>query len=345
MSEHGAGGEIEPAGQRPALTFEAWADLSARLSGLDEEARLDLLDEREIDVEDWTQWDQHFAISLAADVARGHLERAVTYGKKCAAELERRRMAAGLLAPAQEAATETVTPTVAGDGAPVKIGAPLDALPADVATFQRLGFGPPIGPAPPEDPSDHRRRASASYPHALRNWRASSPTRTVCPVDPRGLPGHEAASSIPGPGRQREIVSGTQAGGRPDAKAVQLRAALPPHRRRGSRAGYRSLACPLQTVCVEVLRRSSACSRSGRRRVRAQGHGRRRGRRRTPRSISSWRTRGWMADADVRAKWSLALVTSHTRTRCAGERIADHARTLGQGGRRLQRRQSRKPCT
>ena len=128
MSEHGAGGEIEPAGQRPALTFEAWADLSARLSGLDEEDRLDqLLDEREIDVEDSdTMGPALRDLALAADVARGHLERAVDYGKKCAAELARRRKAAGLLAPAHEAAAETATPP-AGDGAPVKIGAPLDA--------------------------------------------------------------------------------------------------------------------------------------------------------------------------------------------------------------------------
>jgi hypothetical protein len=73
------------------LDFEAWAELAARLLQRSQEERLDILDERGIDIGDWMRCDKHYCLALATELAAGQMERATRYGRGCAAELERRR--------------------------------------------------------------------------------------------------------------------------------------------------------------------------------------------------------------------------------------------------------------
>ncbi len=64
------------------LDFDAWADLSARLVKLDEEAREKLLDESGLDLDAWTRCDRHYGLLLAADLRAGRLERAKAYASR-----------------------------------------------------------------------------------------------------------------------------------------------------------------------------------------------------------------------------------------------------------------------
>jgi len=47
------------------IDFEAWADLSARMLKLDQEARFDLLEEREIDPTDFIRAEQRWVMALS----------------------------------------------------------------------------------------------------------------------------------------------------------------------------------------------------------------------------------------------------------------------------------------
>ena len=47
------------------IDFEAWADLSARMLKLDQEARFDLLEEREIDPTDFMRAEQRWVMALS----------------------------------------------------------------------------------------------------------------------------------------------------------------------------------------------------------------------------------------------------------------------------------------
>lgn len=64
------------------LDFDAWADLSARLVKLDEEAREKLLEESDLDLDTWTQCERHYGLLLAADLRAGRMERAKAYASR-----------------------------------------------------------------------------------------------------------------------------------------------------------------------------------------------------------------------------------------------------------------------
>jgi hypothetical protein len=74
-----------------ALDFDGWAELSARLLQLDPEARADVLDERDLPVEEWSRADEHWNKVLAGEIVAGEMGRATAYGLRCAAELARRK--------------------------------------------------------------------------------------------------------------------------------------------------------------------------------------------------------------------------------------------------------------
>jgi len=76
------------------LNFHAWANLSARLLHLEQEERLEILNELDIAPEDWACCDEHYCLALTADIAAQRMDRAEHYGQACAAELERRKKAA-----------------------------------------------------------------------------------------------------------------------------------------------------------------------------------------------------------------------------------------------------------
>jgi hypothetical protein len=130
------------AGAAPLLPFETWVALAARLVNVGMEERLDILDHREVPVEDWLRSDEHHCLALAADIAAGRMERAERYGRACAAELERRRTGAPDVPPADakpaaavdaiEEPPATTTPA---------IGAPAVAETAPLPSF--LHYLPP----------------------------------------------------------------------------------------------------------------------------------------------------------------------------------------------------------
>ena len=134
--------------------FEAWVELSARLLKLGQDDRIDVLDERRIDVDDWMRCERHYCIALADEVAAGRMERATVYGRACAAELERRRRG-----PAQSLEAPPGSP---GDSPPKREAvAPVIAPVIEVATFQKETSAPapataslPVSPAATLDVAD-----------------------------------------------------------------------------------------------------------------------------------------------------------------------------------------------
>lgn len=83
----------DPTASALTLTFEAWAELSARLLNLDKEARLDVLFEREVDPAAFARCDAHYVLELGRDMAQGRNDRVDSYAQKCVAEMERRKAA------------------------------------------------------------------------------------------------------------------------------------------------------------------------------------------------------------------------------------------------------------
>ncbi|APR87642.1 hypothetical protein A7982_12991 [Minicystis rosea] len=85
---------MERSNETAALDFDTWAGLSAQLLHRDMDERIDILDERGVTLEDWTSSDDHYARLLVADIAAGRMERPNSYGRKCAAEIQRRKQPA-----------------------------------------------------------------------------------------------------------------------------------------------------------------------------------------------------------------------------------------------------------
>jgi hypothetical protein len=75
----------------PALEFEAWADISARLLNLPDDERARILESAKVELEVWSQSDAYYSDVIAADVQRGDVTRASAYGARCAVEMARRK--------------------------------------------------------------------------------------------------------------------------------------------------------------------------------------------------------------------------------------------------------------
>jgi len=151
-----------------ALDFDAWAGLSARLLHQDVDERIDILDADGLTLEDWARCDEHHAMALAQDVAKGRMERAESYGRKCAAEMARRRREEAEKAPADAGATFH------------------EASPA---------------PAPPAEPAAPERAVAedTSVPTFLQGAPGALelPTAGARPAIPRELAGTLMADSLP----------------------------------------------------------------------------------------------------------------------------------------------------
>lgn len=107
----------------PALAFDAWAELSARLVKREPEERLAVLDAAAIDADDWDGIDAYWVAALAAEIGRGVLVRAERYGQLCAQELLRR----GSVATGADGTVE-ISAFDAADALPFTAGEPrLDA--------------------------------------------------------------------------------------------------------------------------------------------------------------------------------------------------------------------------
>ena len=82
-----------------ALDFDVWCDLSARLLQRDDNARLDILIEAEIDPLDWARSDAYWSVELVRDVGAERMDRPRRYGTRCARELLTRKAHPEIAAP------------------------------------------------------------------------------------------------------------------------------------------------------------------------------------------------------------------------------------------------------
>jgi hypothetical protein len=73
------------------ISFDRWVALAASLLDLDLAARIDLLEKRGVDPDEWMESDEHHSLALAAEIAAGRMDRAEQYGLACAAEVTRRK--------------------------------------------------------------------------------------------------------------------------------------------------------------------------------------------------------------------------------------------------------------
>ena len=63
------------------LSFDEWADLSARMLKLDREAREELLEEHDL-LDAWGRCDLHYGTMMANDLRAGRMERAQSYAAR-----------------------------------------------------------------------------------------------------------------------------------------------------------------------------------------------------------------------------------------------------------------------
>jgi hypothetical protein len=130
------------------LSFEAWAELSASLIGAGPEERLDVLDARDIRLDDWRRCEAHYFASLTDDLVAQRVTRTLLYARLCREAVTRRKAlpeAPAELPPAEVAPAEVA----AAPPPPPLVAAP----PVEVATFQKMeqaaAAPPPVAPAYP----------------------------------------------------------------------------------------------------------------------------------------------------------------------------------------------------
>ena len=127
----------------PLLTFEAWAELSARFAGAPPEDLAAALAARGLTLEVWKRFDDAYGRALSDDVRAGQRERPAIYEARY--KEERAQLAGHVSAPAEGTpVAESIEPAPADlrgtNGAP-------DLPAAVLATIGRMPFVPP---APPE---------------------------------------------------------------------------------------------------------------------------------------------------------------------------------------------------
>jgi hypothetical protein len=158
-SEGGAGDDVVP------LSFEAWAELSARLVKLSPEQRLEILDEHEVETEEWRRCEMRYALALADDIEEGRMERVTFYADTCVAEMGRRRMASEAAAVVASAPVETDTEV---DPAPEleRARGPETGLPS----FLHERIASPVAVGPVQRPPAHLAGTAMAFelPTALR---------------------------------------------------------------------------------------------------------------------------------------------------------------------------------
>jgi hypothetical protein len=139
MSELGTSRVTPPAEGEVPLSFEAWADLSARMAKLSQDDRRDLLDEQHIEPDDWARCEEHYALALVEDIGHGRLDRAELYAGKCVAEVERRG-SEGAASPAPGPEEERAAPVHPSEPVPV----PEPAVPSFMQATHAAPHAPPV---------------------------------------------------------------------------------------------------------------------------------------------------------------------------------------------------------
>jgi hypothetical protein len=77
----------------PPLSFDQWADISAKLAGRTPERRLAILDAQQLPEALWDACDEFWLTTIGLQIAADNLRMAEIYAEKCVAELERRQQA------------------------------------------------------------------------------------------------------------------------------------------------------------------------------------------------------------------------------------------------------------
>jgi hypothetical protein len=146
VSEQGSSPEAAPVGV--TMSFEQWAEVSAKLLKRKGGEREEILGRHGIEPEDWTRIDDHFKRALGEDISEGDGQLGVRYGAVCVAELERRRAELVAPPPAEE-------PPAAAEPAPEAAAPPVTVIPSYLRG-PGAGVAAPIIatlPLPPEGPS------------------------------------------------------------------------------------------------------------------------------------------------------------------------------------------------
>ena len=164
MSEQGASQESAP-GEVP-LSFDQWADLSARLLKRSERERGEILDHHGIEPEDWTRIDDHFNKALGDDINEGD-------GEGCRVAVRRRlRRRAGPPQGAEQDAPPVVPPEpppAVAEPAPGGIVAPLQEAVPSYLRWPGEGLVQPVAAAlrlSGEDPQTILASTMAALPRA-----------------------------------------------------------------------------------------------------------------------------------------------------------------------------------
>ena len=118
----------------PPLDFETWAEISAALLRRETPEQLDILADRDLDVELWDRCDLFWLQQLSDQLGRGNSKLAERYGACCAAELKARQ-------PDRPTAHEEAV----SSAAELEGTAFMVALPDDTA----LPFPSPVAAEPP----------------------------------------------------------------------------------------------------------------------------------------------------------------------------------------------------
>ena len=194
MSEQETRGETPPKEPPLPLTFDAWADLSARLLNLGPEQRQEILDEHDVEDDEWTRCDEHYAMTLAGDLGHGRMDRAERYAARCVEEIERRNAQAKAAggeggAPPTPASSKPAAGSTPEPPGEARIGAPLQQRDvADVPSFLQQYAAPALPLAPP--PEELRATTDVfQLPTALRNGalpfkQGAAPSPFAAPSDP-----------------------------------------------------------------------------------------------------------------------------------------------------------------
>ena len=198
------------------IDFEAWADLSARMLKLDQEARFDLLEEREIDPTDFMRAEQRWVMALSDDLSAEKMDRVDLYAARCAAEMQRRKEAK-LEPTAVVVDVEALAPIM-------KALAPIEpaAVPASVPAKEAVApfVAPPVALFTAEPPM----RAAPPFVVAAPALMSSPPAVVNQAPSP---PAPAAVVSMPPVIRAPLHLSGTMMASEPLAGARPASAALP----------------------------------------------------------------------------------------------------------------------
>lgn len=123
--------EHEEAEDAPALPFETWVQIAAKMLERSASQKLELLQNHNVKPEDWTPSDEHWTAILASDIAAGDFTRADVYALVCLEEMQARK-------PPQEKASPE--PEKAGGVHPLQG----TSLALDIPKGPALPFVPPV---------------------------------------------------------------------------------------------------------------------------------------------------------------------------------------------------------